>query len=207
MKSVAICARVSSEQQAQRATVESQIAALKTQAESDGHVILPDDIFVDNGYSGASLLRPALERLRDSTSNGMVDLIYVHSPDRLARRYAYQVLLLDEFAREGTEVKFLNGPHGESAEDELLVRVQGMIAEYERAKILERCRRGKLHRAREGLVNSLSGAPYGYLYVRRSQRGSCQTTLTRSQDNLRSRREAWNAFSTRMNQAFWNSMI
>ena len=84
MKSVAIYAHVSSEHQAQHATVESQIAALKTQAESDGHVILPDDIFVDNGYSGASLLRPALERLRDSTANGIVDLIYVHSPDRLA---------------------------------------------------------------------------------------------------------------------------
>ena len=168
MKSVAIYARVSSEQQAQHATVESQIAALKSQAESDGHVILPDDIFVDNGYSGASLLRPALERLRDSAASGIVDLIYVHSPDRLARRYAYQVLLLDEFSREGTEVKFLNGPHGESAEDELLVQVQGMIAEYERAKILERCRRGKVHRAREGQVNSLCGAPYGYLYVRKT---------------------------------------
>ena len=166
--SVALYGRVSSEQQAQQATIESQIAALKERAEADGHVILPGDIYTDNGYSGASLLRPALEQLRDCAANGSVDLIYVHSPDRLARRYAYQVLLLDEFSKQGAEVKFLNGPSGESAEDELLVQVQGMIAEYERAKILERCRRGKLHKARAGVVNSLSGAPYGYLYVRKT---------------------------------------
>jgi site-specific DNA recombinase len=174
MKTVGLYARVSSEQQAQQATVESQIAALKEQAEKDGHVVLPGDIYVDNGYSGASLLRPALERLRDNVASGGMDLIYVHSADRLARRYAYQVLLLDEFTREGTEVKFLNGPSGESAEDELLLQVQGMIAEYERAKILERCRRGKLHRAREGLVNCLSGAPYGYLYVRKTDSESAR---------------------------------
>ena len=168
MKSVALYGRVSSDQQAQQLTVESQIAALKEQAEKDGYVVLPDDIYIDNGFSGASLLRPALERLRDSVSGGCVDILYVHSPDRLARRYAYQVLLLDEFSRQGIEVQFLNSRSGETAEDELLVQVQGMIAEYERAKILERCRRGKLHRAREGLVNSLSGAPYGYLYVRKT---------------------------------------
>jgi site-specific DNA recombinase len=168
MKTVGLYARVSSEQQAQQATVESQVAALKEQAAKEGYIVLPGDIYVDNGYSGASLLRPALERLRDSVASGGVDLIYVHSPDRLARRYAYQVLLLDEFMQQGTEVKFLNGPSGESAEDELLLQVQGMIAEYERAKILERSRRGKIHRAREGLVNCLAGAPYGYLYIRKT---------------------------------------
>ena len=168
MKSVALYARVSSDRQAQQATIDSQLAALKEKALADGHVLLPGDICVDNGYSGATLLRPALERLRDCAASGAVDLVYVHSPDRLARRYAYQALLLDEFSRQGIDVKFLNGPSGESAEDELLVQVQGVIAEYERAKILERCRRGKLHRARQGLVNPLSGAPYGYLYIRKT---------------------------------------
>ncbi|MBN2527939.1 MAG: recombinase family protein [Deltaproteobacteria bacterium] len=97
-----------------------------------------------------------------------MDLVYVHSPDRLDRCYAYQVLLLDEFSRYGTEVKSLNGPPGESAEDMLLVQVQGMISEYERAKIFERCRRGKLHKARQGFTSCLSGAPYGYMYVRKT---------------------------------------
>ena len=63
-----------------------------------------------------------------------------YSPDRLARRYAYQALLIDEFARAGTEVRFLKGPRAETPEDELLIQFQGMIAEYERAQIAERTR-------------------------------------------------------------------
>jgi len=169
MKSVALYARVSSEQQAQQATIESQVVALRQRAQADGHIVLPNDIYTDDGFSGATLVRPALERLRDRVAEGGIETLYVHSPDRLARRYAYQVLLLDEFRVRGVQVVFLLGPSGQSAEDELLVQVQGMIAEYERAKILERSRRGKLHRARQGLVNSLSGAPYGYLYVRKSE--------------------------------------
>ena len=168
MKTIALYARVSSEQQAQQATIESQVVALRQRAETDGHLVLPHDIYTDDGFSGATLVRPALERLRDRVAEGGIEILYVHSPDRLARRYAYQVLLLDEFKERGVQVIFLLGPSGQSAEDELLIQVQGMIAEYERAKILERCRRGKLHRAREGLVNSFSGAPYGYLYVRKS---------------------------------------
>ena len=85
-------------------------------------------------------------------------------PDRLARKYAYQVLLVDEFQRMGVEVVFLNRELGRSPEDDLLLQVQGMMAEYERAKIIER-HRGKLHAARAGVVNVLSGAPYGYRYV------------------------------------------
>lgn len=114
-------------------------------------------------------MRPALERLRDQVADGTLDVLYVHSPDRLARRYAYQVLLLEEFRARGVDVVFVLGPAGHSAEDALLVQVQGMIAEYERAKSMERCRRGKLHKAKQGVVNPLSGAPYGYLYVRASE--------------------------------------
>ena len=156
MKSIALYARVSSEQQAQQATVGSQIEALKRRATADGHVVLPNDIYVDDGFSGATLVRPALERLRDRAAERGLDVLYVHSPDRLARRYAYQVLLLEELSNWGVQVIFELGPSGQSAEDELLVQVQGMIAEYERAKIMERCRRGKLHRARQGMVNPLS---------------------------------------------------
>src|SRR5262245_66309608 len=93
--------------------------------------------FLDEGYSGATLVRPALERLRDVSAAGSVDRLYVHSPDRLARKYAYQVLLVDEFRRAGVEVVFLNRALGQSPEDDLLLQVQGMIAEYERAKILD----------------------------------------------------------------------
>jgi site-specific DNA recombinase len=127
--------------------------------------------FLDDGYSGATLIRPALERLRDTAAAGGIDRLYVHSPDRLARKYAYQVLLVEEFGRLGVEVVFLNRELGRSPEDDLLLQVQGMMAEYERAKILERHRRGKLHAARVGLVNVLSGAPYGYRYVNKHAGG------------------------------------
>src|SRR5260370_38437929 len=89
----------------------------------------------------------------------------MRSQDRLARKYAYQVLLVDEFSRGGVEVVFLNRALGHSPEDDLLLQVQGIMAEYERAKISERSRRGKLHAARRGSVNGLCGAPYGYRYV------------------------------------------
>lgn len=112
MKNVALYARVSSEQQAQQATIESQIAMLRERAQSDGHVVLSSDMYVDEGYSGATLVRPALERLRDRAAEGAIDLLYVHNPDRLARRYAYQVLLLEELSRNGVSVVFLQGPVG-----------------------------------------------------------------------------------------------
>jgi site-specific DNA recombinase len=89
----------------------------------------------------------------------------VYSPDRLARKYAYQVVLLEEFHRAGVEVIFLNQPVGHSPEEDLLLQMQGMIAEYERAQILERSRRGKRHAARTGDVSVLAGAPYGYRYI------------------------------------------
>jgi site-specific DNA recombinase len=162
---VALYARVSSEQQTEANTIASQVAELKQQIAADGCTIGDDDCFLDDGISGSTLIRPALERLRDQVANGAIDRLYVHSPDRLARKYAYQVLLVDEFRRAGVEIVFLNRALGQSPEDDLLLQVQGVIAEYERAKIAERGRRGKLHAAREGSVNPLSAAPFGYRYV------------------------------------------
>lgn len=161
----AFYARVSGEQQAAAHTIESQIAALGEHARLDGTPVTPERQFVDDGYSGASLIRPALDRLRDLVNVGAIDRIYVHSPDRLARNYAYQVLLLDEWRRRGVEVVFLNRPLGQSPEDDLLLQVQGIVAEYERAKIMERSRRGKKHAAQSGSLNVMSGAPFGYRYV------------------------------------------
>ena len=162
---VAIYARVSSERPTEGQTIASQVAALRERVMADG-LALPEAMqFLDDGYSGATLVRPALERFRDVVAARAVDRLYVHSPDRLARKYAYQVLLVDECRRAGVEVIFLNRALGQSPEDDLLLQVQGMIAEYERAKIIERHRRGKRHAARAGAVNVLSGAPYGYRYV------------------------------------------
>ena len=171
LQRVGIYARVSSEQQISDQTIASQLAALQARVSSDGQLLPAEQCFVDDGYSGATLVRPALERLRDLAAAGGLDRVYVHSPDRLARRYAYQVLLVDELHRTGVEIVFLNRPIGVSAEDDLLLQVQGMVAEYERAKILERSRRGKRHAARTGSVNVLSGAPYGYHYVSKHDGG------------------------------------
>jgi site-specific DNA recombinase len=167
----AIYARVSSDQQAEAGTIVSQVAALEERLQCDGLTLDPELRFLDEGYSGSTLVRPALERLRDAAANGAVDRLYVHSPDRLARKYAYQVLLVDEFQRCGVELIFLNRALGRSPEDDLLLQVQGMVAEYERAKILERSRRGKRHAAQRGSVNVLSGAPYGYRYINKWEGG------------------------------------
>lgn len=161
---VAIYARVSSEQQAAAQTIASQVAALHERVVAEGFA-LPDALqFIDEGYSRATLVRPALERLRDLVALGGVDRLSVQAPDRLARKYAYPVLLLEEFGQAGVAVVFLNRAWGGTPEDDLLRQVQGMVAEYERAKILERSRRGKRH-AQRGVVTVLAGAPYGYRYV------------------------------------------
>jgi site-specific DNA recombinase len=168
---VALYARVSSEQQAEAHTVASQVAAVRERVAADGLTVSEAMQFLDEGYSGATLIRPGLERLRDVIAAGTVDRLYVHSPDRLARKYAYQVILVEEFRQAGVEVVFLNRELGRSPEDDLLLQVQGMIAEYERAKIIERHRRGKRHAARAGAVNVLSGAPYGYRYISKYEGG------------------------------------
>src|SRR3954453_10934321 len=162
---VAIYARVSSEQQAQQDTIASQIEALERRIGDDGLGCDPELRFIDDGVSGTVLARPGLERLRDQAAAGSVDRLYVLDPDRFSRKYAYQVLILEELNHRGVEVVFLCNPLGHDPAENLLVQVQGMIAEYERAKTLERSRRGKQHAARRGSVNVLSGAPYGYRYV------------------------------------------
>src|SRR6188472_2619355 len=166
----AIYARVSSERQREEGTIRSQLAGLRELAAERGLLVADDLLFADEGFSGATLVRPALERLRDRAAEGAFEVLLCHAPDRLARRYAYQVLLLEELARAGVEVVFAcGGERSGSPEDELLRQFQGMIAEYERAQIAERCRRGKLHRARAGAVSVLSNAPYGYRYVKRTE--------------------------------------
>jgi site-specific DNA recombinase len=167
----AIYARVSSDQQAEANTIGSQVAALRERVCGDGFELEGDMEFIDDGYSGGTLIRPALERLRDTVAGGMVDRLYVHSPDRLARKYAYQAILMEEFKCSRVEVIFLNREIGNTPEDELLLHVQGVVAEYERAKIAERSRRGRRHAARRGAVSVLVNAPYGYRYVKKQERG------------------------------------
>jgi site-specific DNA recombinase len=165
----AIYARVSSEQQREAQTIASQTAALIEFARTHELEVPKAWVFEDAGYSGATLERPGLERVRDLAAEGQIQAVLVYAPDRLSRKYAYQILLIEELARHGVETLFVKAPQSATAEDQLLVQFQGMIAEYERARMLERSRRGKRHRARAGEVSVLSGAPYGYRYIRKSE--------------------------------------
>ena len=168
MKTAAIYARVSGDQQRQEQTIASQTAALIEFAGTSDYRVPAEWVIEDDGFSGAELIRPGLERVRDLAAEGAIEAVLVYSPDRLCREYVHQMLLIEEFCRAGVEVLFVQAPRAQTPEDRLLLQFQGMFAEYERAQILERSRRGKLHRARQGQINVLSGAPYGFLYVRRS---------------------------------------
>ena len=165
---VGIYARVSTEAQEARGTIGSQLDALRVRVAAEGDELVAE--FIDDGYSGARLDRPGLDALRDAAEAGTIEAVWCLSPDRLARAYAYQILILDELSRYQVPVHFSDTPPLDDPQGRLLVQIQGVIAEHERAKFAERGRRGKLYRARAGEV--LSGkVPYGYRRVRRGPNG------------------------------------
>src|SRR5207302_3180943 len=142
---VGIYARVSSDSQEVRGTIGSPLDALRIRIAKEGDELVGE--FCDDGYSGARLDRPGLDALRDQAEAGAFEAVWCLSPDRLARAYGYQVLVLDELARFGVRVLFNDAPAvGDDPQLRLLTQVQGVIAEYERAKIAERNRRGRLYR-------------------------------------------------------------
>jgi len=162
-RTTAIYARVSSDKQAREGTIESQLAALREFVARKGWRVDPDREFVDNGYSGATLARPALDRLRDEIACGQIQRVVVLSVDRLSRRFVHQALLREEWERVGCELVVINEPEPRSPQDQVLNQIKAVFAEYEREVLLERTRRGLLHRARRG--EPPPSAPYGYRYV------------------------------------------
>ncbi len=163
---VAIYARVSTDGQEQRGTIGSQVEALRTRMAADGHEIVAE--YLDDGYSGARLDRPGLDALRDAAEAGVIETVWCLTPDRLARSYAYQMLVLDELERLGCQVRFTDAPAIDNdPQARLLTQMQGVIAEYEKAKIAERHRRGKLYRVRAGEAIFWK-VPYGYRRVPRT---------------------------------------
>jgi len=161
----ALYARVSTPQQEQEATIESQIAALEAFAQQQGYQLEPHLYFQDQAVSGAQLDRPALNRLRDLAAEGLFDVVLCYSPDRLARHYAHQWVLLDELQRAGVKVLFVNQPAApDGPQGQLFLGIQGLFAECERVQITERLRRGKLYQMRQGRLVS-PNPPYGYCYV------------------------------------------
>jgi site-specific DNA recombinase len=167
LKRAALYARVSTDKQEREDTVASQVELLHQTAAAYNYAILPGSMFIDDGISGTRLDRPALDRLRDLVAEGAFEVILVTAPDRLARRYAYQVVLVEELTRGGCEVVFAHQSLGASPAEQMLLQMQGVFAEYERALIQERTRRGRLFAARQGRVN-WGNPPYGYTYVRKT---------------------------------------
>jgi site-specific DNA recombinase len=162
----ALYARVSTARQEQEKTVASQIDAMEQAASAMGLTVPSERRYVDDGVSGSRLARPGLDALRDAAADGLLDVVFVYCPDRLARNYVHQHVLIEELQRRGVELHFVEHPIGERAEDRLLLEMQGVIAEYERAKIIERTRRGRLHKIRTGQSSPFGPEPpYGYASV------------------------------------------
>ena len=166
---VAVYLRVSSQAQRQRETIASQREAVLEYAGSRGWSIPGEQMFADDGFSGATLDRPALEALRDLVASGAITTVLVWSVDRLSRNFAYQILLQEEFARAGAHVVFVQEPDDATPQGMLLRQVLSVISEYERTQIAERSRRGKLHRARQGSLNMITRAPYGYRLIAKTE--------------------------------------
>lgn len=162
---VAIYGRVSTSHQVDHQTIEQQLERLAAHVRAhaaDGWALDPAHVFRDDGYSGAALARPGLDRLRDAAKGREVDRVLVTAPDRLARNYVHQIVLLEELARAGCAVDFLDRPMSDDPHDHLLLQIRGAVAEYERTLIAERMRRGRLTKLRAGLLLPWTYAPYGY---------------------------------------------
>jgi len=156
---VALYARVSSTRHPQ--TIDQQLTRLQAHVQQHGWTLQERPIYRDDGYSGASLTRPGLDALRDRVALAEIDLLLVTAPDRLARKYVHQVLLIEELQRGGCRVEFLEHPMSEDPHDQLLLQIRGAVAEYERTLIAERMRRGRLQKLQAGSLLPWTRAPYG----------------------------------------------
>src|SRR5712691_884609 len=161
---VALYVRVSTNRQQQQQTIEQQLARLREHIamQPDWH-LADDHIYRDDGYSGAKLNRPGLDRLRDRAAFGAIARLLLTAPDRLARNYVHQMVLLEELTQHGCQVEFLERPMSDDPHDQLLLQIRGAVAEYERTLIAERMRRGRHAKLRSGQLLPWTRAPYGSL--------------------------------------------
>src|SRR6516225_7785696 len=158
----AVYARVSTTRQAQAQTIEQQLDRLRVAVAERGWVLDEQHVYRDDGFSGASLGRPGLDRLRDHAALADRDIVLVTAADRLARNYVHQVLLIEELAGHGCRVEFLDRPMSDDPHDQLLLQIRGAVAEYERTLITERMRRGRLAKLRAGTLLPWTRPPFGY---------------------------------------------
>jgi site-specific DNA recombinase len=158
----AIYARVSTSRQARDQSIGQQVERLKTHTGQEGWTLEEERLYLDEGYSGASLNRPGLDALRDAAAMAEFDVLLVSAPDRLARKYVHQVLLIEELQGRGCRVEFVERPMSQDPNDQLLLQIRGAVAEYERTLIAERMRRGRLAKLRAGQLLPWMRVPFGY---------------------------------------------
>jgi site-specific DNA recombinase len=188
-----IYARVSTQRQAQADGMAQQLDRLQAHALRQGWTVRAEHIFRDDGYSGASLKRPGLERLRDRAAMRELDRVLITAPDRLARNYVHQVLLLDEIMATGCQVEFLDRPMSQDPHDQLLLQIRGAVAEYERSLIAERMRRGRLRKLQAGILLPWTTPPFGYRVDPDRPRDPAGVRLDEAQAAVVSEMFAWYA--------------
>jgi site-specific DNA recombinase len=159
---IAVYVRVSTHYQTQLQTIDQQLARLEVYCQTQSWEWPPAQVFRDDGYSGADLKRPGLDKLRDAVATASFDCVLLTAPDRLARKYVHQVLLIEELEGAGCQVVFADRPMNQDPHDQLLLQIRGAVAEYERSLIAERLRRGRLARYKAGSLLPWTRAPYGY---------------------------------------------
>src|SRR5215207_8104274 len=158
---VAAYVRVSTSRQVKLATIEQQLEMVSRYAREKGWELTEEDVFRDDGYSGTTLKRPALDALRDKVRIRELETVVVLSPDRLARNYVHQMVLIEEFEKNGCKVEFVERPMSSELNDQLLLQIRGAVAEYERTLLSERMSRGRLAKLKAGLLLPWTHVPYG----------------------------------------------
>ncbi len=128
----AVYARVSTQRQAQMQTIEQQLERLQAHFQLQEWEWRDDSVIRSDGYTGSTLKRPGLDRLRDQVSQAHFDRVLITAPDRLARKYVHQMLLIEELEKGGCLVEFVERPMSQDPHDQLLLQIRGAVAEYER---------------------------------------------------------------------------
>jgi len=162
---IAVYGRVSTSNQENEGTIETQLAAVNQFAQKNGFVIIKQ--YIDNGWSGDSLARPALDQLRMDAKKKLWQAVLIYDPDRLARRGAWQEVVIEELRDLEIDVLFVTIPQAKNDEDKIMYKMRGVFSEYERMKINDRFRLGKVRKAQDNHI-IVSEAAYGYTFIRKN---------------------------------------
>ena len=201
---IALYARVSTTRQQLDQTIEQQVESLREYVSGHPGCHLEEKhVYLDEGYSGAKLNRPGLDRLRERATKAEFEMILITAPDRLSRNYVHQMLLIEEFQNLGCQVQFLERPMSQDPHDQLLLQIRGAVAEYERSLITERMRRGRRAKLRSGLLLPWTVAPYGYLLDLEHPRDARKVSLDPVKSEIVRQMFAWYTDTQRRCSLYW----